>query len=500
MIIKTEKDTVQSYFEDQSGLSGGHAHTVYIAERESEIAEFLEEMSKTKTPVTISGSGTGVTGGRIPFGGVVLSLERLNKIIQIKKISGDEACAVVQSAVRVSDLKKEADKQGWLYPPDPTEQNSFIGGNISTNASGSRGFKYGSTRKYVRRLKVILSNGATLDISRGNVFASGKGVIKVPIEKGDIVVDLGKYELPEIKNAAGYFNYPGMDLIDLFIGSEGTLGVVVEAEMTLKPRIEKIFGGVAFFPDKKAAWDFALEIRKTSLVSRKHKAVSEIDALSLEYLDNNALDLLKGDYPQIPDFAQACVMFEQDISLSDADKVTGYWTAALEKYKAPLEKVWLGASVSEQEMFREFRHRMPEKVNEIVRKNGFPKTGTDIAVSQEHLVELLEYYYKIAGASGIDHLVFGHIGDCHMHANFLPKNEIEFNKCIELYKRLVELAVKLKGTVSAEHGIGKLKHIYLEKMIGTKGMSELARVKKAFDPALILGRGNIFPEELLKTL
>ena len=500
MIIKTEKDTVQSYFEDQSGLLGGHAHKVYIAENEHEIALFLEEMSKTGTPVTISGSGTGVTGGRIPFGGVVLSLEHLNKIIEIKKLSENEALAVVQAGVRVNDLKEAADKLGWLYPPDPTEQNSFVGGNISTNASGARGFKYGSTRQYVKRLRVILSNGAKLDISRGVITASSDGTFSVPTERGEIKADLGKYELPDIKNAAGYFKYPGMDLIDLFIGSEGTLGVIVEAELLLKPRIQKIFGGVAFFPEKELAWNFALDIRETSLNSRKQNKISGIDALSLEYLDRNALGLLRSDYPQIPDFARACIMFEQDISRADADKVSEGWIAVLEKYKAPLEKVWLGASAKEQKMFREFRHHMPEKVNEIVRKNGFPKTGTDMAVSEQHLIELLEYYYKVAGGSGIDYLVFGHIGDCHLHANFLPKDRTEFEKCKELYKQLVELAVKLKGTASAEHGIGKLKHIYLEKMIGKNGMSDLARIKKAFDPALILGRGNMFPEELLKSV
>lgn len=441
---------MQSYLEDQSGLLGGHAHKVYLAENECEVAEFLMEMSKTKTPVTIAGSGTGVTGARIPFGGVVLSLERLNKIVQIKKVSQDEAFAVVQAGVRVSDLKKEADKLGWLYPPDPTEQNSFIGGNISTNASGARGFKYGSTRQYVRRLKVVLSTGAVLDMCRGVIFASAKGKLNISAEHGDIRVDLGKYKLPDIKNAAAYFNLPGMDMIDLFIGSEGTLGVIVEAELLLKPRIKKIFGGVAFFSEKEASWDFASEIRKTSFNSRKHNRVSEIDALSLEYLDNNALDLLRPDYPQIPNFAKACVMFEQDLSLADVDKVAEKWTSELEKYNVPLDKVWLGVSVSEQEMFREFRHRLPEKVNEIIRKNGFPKTGTDMAVSEKHLAELLNYYYKIAEEAGVDYLVFGHIGDCHMHANFLPRNEAEFKKCKEIYKKLVELAVKLNGTVSAE--------------------------------------------------
>ncbi|MCX5782795.1 MAG: FAD-binding oxidoreductase [Elusimicrobia bacterium] len=498
MIIKTEKDTVQSYFEDQSGLLGGHAHKIYIPENEFEIIDFLKEMSQKKTPVTISGSGTGVTGGRIPFGGVVLSLERLNKIIEIKSVSKDQAYAVVQSGVIVQELKKQAENLGWLYPPDPTEQNSFIGGNIATNASGSRGFKFGSTREYVNKIKVILSNGELIHIKRGEIFASKEGVIALPLKNGKLNIKLPSYKLPNIKNAAGYFNLPGMDLIDLFIGSEGTLGVITEAEVRLIPKISKIFSGVAFFPKKELAWKFALEIRKISLNTRKKKQLLDIDALSIEYLDKNTLKLLKDKYPQIPDFSDASIMFEQETSSVNEDIIIEKWSKVLEKYDAPLDKIWFGTSLKDSEGFRDFRHEVPEKVNEIVRKNKFPKTGTDIAVPENNLIKLLEYFYKTAVKEEIDYLVFGHIGDCHLHANFLPKNVSEFNRCKEIYKNIVGKTIDLKGTVSAEHGIGKLKHIFIEKMLGISGIMEMARIKKKIDSASILGLGNIFPAELTK--
>ena len=151
----------------------------------------------------------------------------------------------------------------------------------------------------------------------------------------------------------------------------------------------------------------------------------------------------------------------------------------------------------DQQSFREFRHALPEHVNEIVRKHRFPKTGTDIAVPDAHFEEMMRFYEATLEASGIRHLVFGHIGESHMHANLLPSTEAEFHRSKQLYLELAEKAIALGGTVSAEHGIGKLKHAFLEKMVGEKGIKEMTAVKKALDPACILGLGNIFPSAVL---
>ncbi|MBN1621865.1 MAG: FAD-binding oxidoreductase [Endomicrobiales bacterium] len=489
MLIKKDKDIIQSYFEDHSGLLGGFADKVYIPDNEKEIIEYIKTASSQKKPVTISGAGTGVTGGRIPFGGDVLSMEALNKIINIKKLSDSCAVATVQPGVTVQQLKDKAKENGWMYPPDPTEQTSFIGGNVSTNASGSRGYKYGPTRKYVNRLRVILSCGDVLDISRGNIFSHGQGEIKIPLLKNVLSVSLPKYKLPNIKNAAGYFNQPGMDLIDLFIGHEGTLGIMTEIDVLLQPVTDKIFSGVAFFTDEKESWNFVLEGK-----------VTIPNTLSYEYFDSYALGLLKKDYPQIPDASKAAIFFEQDLTGQDEDKILNKWIELLEKHGVNQEKVWFATSNKDQESFREFRHALPEKVNEIVKKNKLPKVGTDIAVPNEHLPEMMEFFTDKLEDSDIPYLIFGHIGESHLHANILPENNADYEKSRRIYVGLVEKAINLGGTVSAEHGIGKLKHIFLEKMIGKQGLIEIAQLKKTIDPSCILGLGNIFPKELLHSL
>ena len=173
------------------------------------------------------------------------------------------------------------------------------------------------------------------------------------------------------------------------------------------------------------------------------------------------------------------------------------WAEALEKHGAPLEKAWFSEGKKERETFREFRHRLPEKVNHIVKSNKLPKVGTDIAVPATHFREMMGFYKEKFEGSRVNYLVFGHIGDCHLHANLLPSNEEEFAYCRKIYLELVEKAISFGGTVSAEHGIGKLKHAFLEKMTGRKSMLEMARLKESIDRAAILGRGNIFPGELL---
>jgi D-lactate dehydrogenase (cytochrome) len=494
MLQKTDRDVIQSYFEDHSGLRGGYGERVVVPADEQDVIEYLGYAAAHAIPVTISGAGTGVTGGRVPFGGEILSMESMNRIGEIRTAADGTKTIVVGPGTRIQDLQAAVRSGRLMYAPDPTEKSAFVGGNVATSASGGRGLKYGSTRQHVRRLRLILSNGETLDIRRGTVFADAQGYFDLPLEHGTRRLKMPGYRSPRIKNAAGYFALPGMDLIDLFIGQEGTLGVITEIEVGLVPLIEQTMGGVAFFERREDAWSFVEEVRD---ISRTTKAV---DALSLEYLDRNALALLRDDYPGIPSFAEAAVLFEQDATTGADDGVIDTWSGLFKKHGAPIESVWFGTTVREQETFREFRHRLPERVNAIVARNGLPKVGTDIAVPDRSFREMMQIYYDTFEACGIDHLIFGHIGESHLHANILPKNEQEFVQSKKVYGTLAERAVGFGGTVSAEHGIGKLKHHFLAKMVGPDGMREMARVKKALDPAGILGPGNVFPHELLTTV
>jgi D-lactate dehydrogenase (cytochrome) len=482
MIIKTDPDIIKSYFEDYSGLLGGHADKVILPEDEKETRDCLLEASAKKVPVTISGGGTGVTGARIPFGGWVIATERLNKIIEI---SEQALTATLQPGVRLSDLENELSKKGLIYLPDPTEPNAFIGGTISTNASGAKGFKYGSTRNYVKRLKVLLSTGDIIDIKRGDYFINKGQAFSLKLKNKEIKIKLPDYSMPEIKTAAGYYVKDRADFLDLFIGHEGTLGFILEADIALSKRPEGVMSFFSFFSSEDDAINFVSDAKA-------------YNAMSLEYMDENSLSLLRTKYPNIPKSAKGLIYFEQDYKKESEPQLIDSWTRLLEKHKALTEDSYFADSDKERAKLKELRHALPDAVNEIVKKNKMPKVGTDIAVPDAGFREMLKFYKEKLASSGIAYLIFGHIGESHMHVNMLPGTEEEFKKSRNIYMEFARKAVAMGGTVSAEHGIGKLKHHFLEIMYGKDNLKQMALLKKSLDPSCILGLDNIFPKELLE--
>ena len=285
MLVKSEQDSIQSFLADASNLAGGHASRVIMPESSEEVAEALAQASRELTPVTVAGAGTGIVGGRVPFGGVVLSTERLNRIVEIVRENGG-GYATVGAGVVLSDLQREAGARGLLYPPDPTESSCYVGGTVATNASGARTFKYGPTRNYVRRLKVALATGDVLDVRRGEIHADGEGRLRVPLGGGRMIeARLPSFAMPSTrKHAAGYYVARGMDLVDLFVGSEGTLGVVTEVEVSLLPRPEGVLAGVVFFRDEESLLAFVRASRRASpltLLRRSTRARWSISTPSL---------------------------------------------------------------------------------------------------------------------------------------------------------------------------------------------------------------------------
>ena len=471
MLIKRDQNSIKGYFEDSSNLKGGHADSIVIPENIEELSEFVKKANRDKLPITVSGGGTSTTGSRIPFGGVVVSLEKFNKIIDI---STDRMSAVAQSGVLVEDFKNACSEKGLFYASHPTERSAFLGGTISTNASGARSFKYGPTRKQVRRLKMVLPTGLIFEIERGQTILTGK----------DPVIPLPTYKIPDVKNSAGYFAGEGTDYIDLFIGQEGTLSIITEAELSLSGMPYKIFSSFVFFKDMRDAWSFAAEARRSS-------------ALSIEYFDVNALRLLKAKNDNVPPDAKGAIFFEQELTGRDEEPIIDGWLKTIARHNASLDDTWAAMTADETEKFNQFRYAIPEALNDIVRRTGMRRLSTDIAVPEKNLTELMNFYVDTLTACGIDHAVFGHIGECHLHVNLLPKNEMEYRRSKDICMTLIKKGVSLGGTVSAEHGIGKTRREYLEVMYGRQGVVEMARIKKALDPNWILGLDNIFPKEIL---
>ena len=212
MIRITEKEQLEPYLSDASQFHG-QAEGAVLPENEKEIAEFLKEASAQKIPVTVSGGKTGLTGAAVPQGGWVLSLEKLSRVLEIKENPpGQASWARFEPGIPLRILEETLQEKPVFYPPDPTGKKAFLGGTLATNASGPNSFKYGTTRRYVRKIRVALANGEILSLRRGEFAASREGVLEIPLSKEKLKISVPRYRLPQVKHAGGYFAEPGMEV------------------------------------------------------------------------------------------------------------------------------------------------------------------------------------------------------------------------------------------------------------------------------------------------
>ena len=475
---KSQPDEIELFLTDASFIRDGHADRVVLPETIDEVSDILKSANRNQIPVTVSGAGTGTVGGRVAYGGIVLATDKLNRIKSIDR----DGFAVVEAGVILADLQRAVDQQGLLYPPDPTERGCFVGGNVATNASGARTFKYGPTRNYILRLKVVLASGEVIDLRRGEVHADANRRLRI---SNSIELTLPDYRMPATrKNASGYFIAPEMDAIDLFIGSEGTLGVICEIDVKLLPKPEGLLSGVVFFTD---------EADVLALVAAARKRA---DARALEFFDNESLNFLREKYPNIPSQAVAAIFFEQETTETTEEGVLNEWMTLLDKHHA-LSDSWFATNEQDQAKLREFRHQLPVLMNGWFAHYKQRKVSTDMAVPDDAFPGFFRLYKDTLKASGLRYTIFGHIGDNHVHVNILPRDDAEGAHARELYVQFLKYAASVGGTLSAEHGVGKLKRDYLRLFYTDDQLRAMAAVKKALDPNGILGRGNIFSEQLL---
>ena len=466
MQVKSNPDEIQSFLSDASFMRGGHADRVVLPESVEEVAEVLAAANRNRTPVTVSGAGTGTVGGRVAFGGIVLATDRLNRIKAI-----EDARGVAEAGVILADFQRAVDQKGLLYPPDPTERGAFLGGTVATNASGARTFKYGPTRNYIEGLKVVLASGEIRDLHRGDKIRG----IRVPT-----------YSRPATrKNATGYFVAPDVDEIDLFIGSEGTLGVICEIEARLVPKPQGLLSGVVFFAKESDVLAFVGDVKN-----------GVVDARALEFFDSESLNFLREKYEDVPADAAGAIFFEQETTDATEESLVGQWLALTEQHHAFADS-WFATNEQDQARLREFRHQLPVLMNEWFARYRQRKVSTDMAVPDEAFPGLFRLYQDTLRASGLRYTIFGHIGDNHVHVNILPRDEAEGTRARELYVQFLKYAASVGGTLSAEHGVGKLKREYLRLFYTDDQLREMAALKKSFDPNGILGRGNIFSEDFL---
>jgi len=419
----------------------GQADQLFTPETESEVAAILQRASQQKIPVTVCGALTGLAGGASPSGGWALSLTRM------RKLEVGKGRAVVGPGVLLREVQSSAANSGQFYAPDPTENTSSIGGNVAANSSGSRSFRYGATRRHVLSLRVAFIDGSIQTFRRG--------------EKIDFEVPA--ISLPHTtKHSAGYPLAPGMEWVDLIVGNEGTLGVVTEAELQFLPAPGERLGGVVFFRSEQDALEAVDRWRSTPGLNM------------IEYIDHASLQMM--DTPH-----QAALMIEIE---GDADIDM---TTALENDS------WFATSATDRERFRVFRHTLAEKANDRVRRTGFVKFGTDYAVPLDKNREMMAIYRRVLDADSPGrYVIYGHIGDAHVHVNSFPETREQFERGKEIMTDLAREAVKLGGTVGAEHGLGKRKAHLLEIQYPPAQIEAMKQVKRRLDPDWLLGRGTLF--------
>jgi D-lactate dehydrogenase (cytochrome) len=492
MIYKDDPSAIEGFLEDTSNLKSGRTPGIFFPESCQEVADLLRSAVDDGRRFTVAGNGTGTTGGRIPMGDYVISMQKLDRIGDVVPIEASLACLRVQAGALLQDVQAKAASAGWFYPPDPTEKTCFIGSTVANNSSGSRSFRYGPTRNHVRAIQVALPQGDILDIPRGRYLADagGRFTLDLPVA-GKLSFLRPDYGMPATsKHNAGYWSVPGMDLIDLFIGSEGTLGIILEAELLLRPTPEKVIACLAFFRSEEELLSFVDEARKSS---------KGVNPRAVELFDSRSLDFLRQSYPQIPPGTTGAIYFEEESSESDEERCLQAWLDLMEQCGAPVDQTWAALDSEGLSRLREFRHRLPVLVNEWLSRQSESKVSTDMALPDAQFRQLFELYRNACDREGFTYIIFGHIGNAHLHLNILPRDHAEFDRAKALYRKLVSEVLSMGGTLSAEHGIGKLKSEYLVQMYGLEGISEMVRVKKALDPYLVLNIGNLIPESFYES-
>jgi glycolate oxidase len=416
---------------------------VVFPQSAAEVAEVVRLANDLGVPVIPRGAGTGFVGGSVPVrGGIVLSLERMNRIVEIDPA---DMVAVVEPGVVTAELHRAAEAKGLFYPPDPSSSASCtIGGNVACAATGPRSVKYGGTRDYVLTLDAVLPTGELME-NRSRA----------------------------VKRVAGY------DLARLLVGTEGTLGIVTRVTLRLLPRPEAVRTLLCAFPTVEAA---ARAVAGALAGGPPPRAC--------EFMDPRCLDLLREQGKvDLPEAARAVLILETDGSADAAEREAEALAercrkeGALEVREARTENevkaLWAARKALSQAMYEV----APTKINE------------DVVVPRSRLPELVAAVDDLARRYDLPIVSFGHAGEGNLHVNVMVDraDAARFALGQAAVKELFETLVALQGSVSGEHGIGVTKAAYLPIEVGTAGIEVMRRIKAAFDPRGILNPGKIIP-------
>lgn len=419
---------------------------VAFPENSEQISSILRLATENGFPVVPRGAGTGMSGGAIPVrGGVVLAMDRLNRIISVDR---DNLIAKVESGVITLHLQQTVENLGLFYPPDPASLKvSTLGGNIAECAGGLRAVKYGVTRDYLLGLTIVLPTGE---------------IIKTGVETR--------------KGVAGY------DLVRLIAGSEGTLAVITDMTLRLVPKPETKQTMVAFFENVPLAVQTVSEIIRNKIVPS-----------ILEFMDRRCIDCVREEiHLDLPENSGAMLLMEVDGTpelvahqariVEDLCRRCGAMSFKAAKDHESAEELWAARRNVSPSLLK----LRPHKINE------------DIVVPRSSLAELVSFLETVSMEYDLPIPAFGHAGDGNIHVNIMLDKEdpVQLKNGHTIVKALFKKVISMGGTITGEHGIGITKAPYLEMEIPIEGIQLMMRIKKAFDPAGILNPGKIFHRAL----
>ncbi len=503
---------------DESRLRAVSLQKLYLPRSLNEISGALREISAAGKTCVISGGRTGITGGAVPVeADTIISLIHMNHFLALG-YDNSRYYIRTQPGILLSELIYALEYRSFgnfldpdidesritndyiarriaelRFPVDPTERAAHLGGIVATNASGSRTYRYGSTRDWVRGITLVLADGRIIKIHRGDIIAQEYSFIFTEKDGSLRNIAIPHAYSPQTKRAIGYCLEPNMDCIDLFIGSEGTLGVVGELELWLQKKPLAMLGIITVLKNENAALDLVEKARNHPFL--------HFDAI--EYFDSDALQLVHrkkvldgsgSTIPELPSWEGYAVYLELTGTEVKLEQLFDPLYVLLDAANAPLDKTWAATTEREIERQKLFRHAIPETVNEWIsniqkRYPALHKMGTDIAVPDTALKSIFSLYRQGLRKANLQAVIFGHIGNNHVHVNVLPRNPEEMNKAATLFIEWAREAVQLGGAVSAEHGIGRLKRYLLEVQYPPEIIRAMREIRDTFDPSRLLGSG-----------
>jgi D-lactate dehydrogenase (cytochrome) len=514
-----DPDVIAAFLEDAAHYPGGHATGVVHPTSEAEVAETLQRF-RSVLPI---GAQSSLTGGATPFGDVILSTSRLNRIVDI-----GNASVRVQAGVTLAELDAALARAGRYYPPSPTFTGAFVGGVAATNAAGAATFKYGATRGWVEALTVVLPTGDVLDLQRGATRAHADGYFELALADRIVRVPIPRYEMPRSpKLSAGYFAAPEMDPIDLWIGSEGTLGIITEVTLKILHTRPPMCLAFVPFSDRGAALEFVGELRRTAQATWATRDPLGIDVSAIEHMDGRCLQLLREDGAdrangvawgdsaamallvtlELPHEMTSARAFDEIGRARDPDAQD----TPIVRFCRMLDAVGVLDDVeiavpgdrARAAQLLALREAVPASVNLRVGRAKqsidprIEKTAADMIVPFERFAELLNLYDAEFTRRGLDAAVWGHISDGNVHPNVIPRSLADVasgKEAIAIFGREV---VRMGGSPLAEHGVGRnrIKQQLLVDLYGAAGIDEMRAVKRAIDPDWKLAPGVLFPRD-----